>query len=264
MPATINYQEYLASREWAVLREEVRKRSKNTCERCYKNPQQAVHHKTYERVGNEHMDDLQAICTPCHEFLSAKSHVDPVTKQVKVYLAGPITDEPWRAQVSTRPFPDPKEWTCGWPVSHNTLKGGFSFSGPFFSPMPGIDNAHGIDLYSGIETSYKHCGDNIAAQMEIVQKCCAAIRESDVIFAWLSKPDAYGTLWELGYASALGIKTYLAVPDGTDIWDNGPMWFPFVAPNTHYLERYKIQTIEEAWVHFQEQWLKDAKKRCGR
>ncbi len=28
-------------------------------------------------MGNEPLEDLQAICTPCHEFLSGKTHSDP-------------------------------------------------------------------------------------------------------------------------------------------------------------------------------------------
>lgn len=71
------YQEYLASREWALKREAVRERSGNLCERCLRRPQQAVHHKTYANKYNEPLEDLQAICNPCHEFESGKRHADP-------------------------------------------------------------------------------------------------------------------------------------------------------------------------------------------
>lgn len=75
----VDYGAYLASREWALLREAVRERSGGVCERCRRNPQQAVHHLTYERVGRELLEDLQAICTPCHEYLSGKAERDPLT-----------------------------------------------------------------------------------------------------------------------------------------------------------------------------------------
>lgn len=75
----MRYAEYLASREWALRREAVRRRSGNKCERCKRGPQDAVHHLTYANVGNEPLEDLQAICHPCHEFLSGKSHQDPVS-----------------------------------------------------------------------------------------------------------------------------------------------------------------------------------------
>lgn len=68
---------YYASREWAKLREAVRTRSGNKCERCKKNKMDAVHHLTYENVGHEPLEDLQAICDPCHAFLSGKLDSDP-------------------------------------------------------------------------------------------------------------------------------------------------------------------------------------------
>lgn len=76
-PKGFDYQRYLASREWAQKREEVRLRSGNRCEHCFNAPQQAVHHLTYERIGNENLSDLMAICNPCHEYLSGKSNDNP-------------------------------------------------------------------------------------------------------------------------------------------------------------------------------------------
>lgn len=75
--AAFNYHAYLASREWALLREAVRERSGGICERCGQNPQDAVHHLTYARVGHEDLEDLQAICNPCHQYLSGTADVDP-------------------------------------------------------------------------------------------------------------------------------------------------------------------------------------------
>lgn len=73
----VDYQTYLASREWGVLREQVRARSRNQCEHCFSAPQQAVHHLTYERIGHEELRDLMAVCNPCHEFLSGKADKNP-------------------------------------------------------------------------------------------------------------------------------------------------------------------------------------------
>ena len=92
----MKYPQYLASREWALKREAVRKRSGNKCERCKKAPQDAVHHLTYERVGNEHLEDLQAICDPCHEFLSGKSDYDPAYRH-----PAEIAAEEWDTYAST-------------------------------------------------------------------------------------------------------------------------------------------------------------------
>lgn len=71
------YGRYLASRPWAILKGQVRERSGGVCERCFSAPYQETHHLNYARVGRENLEDLLAVCTPCHEFLSAKSHEDP-------------------------------------------------------------------------------------------------------------------------------------------------------------------------------------------
>jgi hypothetical protein len=37
-----------------------------------------VHHLTYERKYHERLDDLQAICQSCHEYIHAKRDRDPI------------------------------------------------------------------------------------------------------------------------------------------------------------------------------------------
>ena len=99
-----DYQAYLASRAWALKRATVRERSDGLCERCWRNPMEAVHHKTYERIGDERLDDLMAICDFCHQFLSGKRDVDPATSAISVYLAGPFTEADWRTELLSRPL----------------------------------------------------------------------------------------------------------------------------------------------------------------
>jgi hypothetical protein len=70
---------YLASREWALLKRQVRERAHGICERCRRAPHQQTHHLTYARLGSETLDDLLGVCRACHEFLSAVSDHDPVT-----------------------------------------------------------------------------------------------------------------------------------------------------------------------------------------
>jgi hypothetical protein len=74
----VDYHQYLASREWALKKEAVRERPGGICERCHSAPIQSTHHLTYERLGNELLEDLQGLCRPCHEFLSAKRDDDPL------------------------------------------------------------------------------------------------------------------------------------------------------------------------------------------
>lgn len=77
-PKDFDYQRYLASREWAVLKEAVRERCQNTCEICFRGPHQDTHHLTYTRIGAEDLDDLIGVCRPCHEWLSGKTGVPPL------------------------------------------------------------------------------------------------------------------------------------------------------------------------------------------
>lgn len=73
-----NYQRYLASREWALLKERVKERDGNTCELCFAAPHENTHHLTYERLGHEDLSDLMGVCRPCHEWLSGKRESAPL------------------------------------------------------------------------------------------------------------------------------------------------------------------------------------------
>lgn len=77
------YKFYMCSREWNEKVRDVRKRSKNICERCKINPGGQTHHLTYIRLYNEKLDDLQDWCDGCHKFVSGKSDFDPLTTKKK-------------------------------------------------------------------------------------------------------------------------------------------------------------------------------------
>jgi len=62
------YSAYLLSPKWHAKRAKVLARDRNTCraEGCGK-PATQVHHLTYERVGDELLDDLVSVCDDCHD-----------------------------------------------------------------------------------------------------------------------------------------------------------------------------------------------------
>lgn len=257
------YQEYLASREWAVKREAVRKRSGNKCERCYTNPQQAVHHKTYERVGNERLEDLIAICHPCHEFLSAKSSIDPVSDGVKVYLAGPITNNPWRESLFIGDQPTAHHWSH-WAVRSKVLQGGFDCTGPWFLDLKKSNhrvfanepNTHGQNVCeTGQHGAIERSEDQSCA---VIESCCTAIRRANVIFAWIPNRAAFGTIWELGFAAALGKTIFLRFQyDDYEAVDD--MWFAAFAPKTSW---GLAKTVDEAWNDFLSSWPYMRREAC--
>ena len=74
----VDYHEYMASREWALKKKAVRERAENICERCASCEIQNIHHVTYRNLGHEDpWEDLQGLCRPCHEYLSAEKGIDP-------------------------------------------------------------------------------------------------------------------------------------------------------------------------------------------
>lgn len=73
-----DYHKYLASREWQLKRQAVRRRSRGLCERYSLNPSSQVNHLSYKNLGNEPLEDLQDLCSHCHKFVSGKSSYDPL------------------------------------------------------------------------------------------------------------------------------------------------------------------------------------------
>lgn len=67
-----DYEEYLATEKWARKRRAVLNRDKQLCQACLTRDATEVHHLTYERIFEEPMFDLVAICGPCHVKLHSK------------------------------------------------------------------------------------------------------------------------------------------------------------------------------------------------
>jgi 5-methylcytosine-specific restriction endonuclease McrA len=63
---TMRYAEYLASPEWNLQRRTALRRAGGRCEACNRTGKLNVHHRTYERRGDEAADDLIVLCADCH------------------------------------------------------------------------------------------------------------------------------------------------------------------------------------------------------
>ena len=73
------YDQYLETKHWQDVRdskfdEQAKEHGHNYCEKCGETPNKVtretalhVHHKTYERLGAERLEELMIICRPCHE-----------------------------------------------------------------------------------------------------------------------------------------------------------------------------------------------------
>lgn len=66
----LNYRDYLASDEWHVKADAAKERAGRRCQVCNSQGPLDCHHRTYERIGDEHPDDLTVLCRPCHELFS--------------------------------------------------------------------------------------------------------------------------------------------------------------------------------------------------
>lgn len=71
---------YYASREFGVLKRQVRERSGGVCERCATAPMDVAHHVTYERLGREKLEDMLALCEPCHRYVHGHDDYDPAAR----------------------------------------------------------------------------------------------------------------------------------------------------------------------------------------
>ena len=63
---SVGYGTYLRSVHWQTMRRLAHDRAQGTCELCGRGGQLDVHHKTYERIGEERLDDLIVLCRSCH------------------------------------------------------------------------------------------------------------------------------------------------------------------------------------------------------
>jgi len=64
------YQQYLKSSKWKILRLRALQRDSYTCQHCKTEGDTNslhVHHLTYKRLGDEHLDDLLTLCPTCHK-----------------------------------------------------------------------------------------------------------------------------------------------------------------------------------------------------
>ena len=67
------YKEYLQTPEWQQVRKRSLMLADNKCQVCEASGVELhVHHKTYERRGEELPDDLIVLCKTCHEDIHKK------------------------------------------------------------------------------------------------------------------------------------------------------------------------------------------------
>ncbi len=157
-----------------------------------------------------------------HELMEyIRDMVDPLTilgvEIESFYLAGKFTTPDWRSQLI-------KNWpgsfasvnletdTDDWNNKHSyrvVYRGnnGRKFSVRYTGPFCMKAGENGPHMYSTGPKIIR--GDHEYLKIDhstVVANCLSAINRSDLIFAWIDSWDCFGTLAEIGYASALQNK----------------------------------------------------------
>lgn len=81
----MRYADFLASPEWAFTRKLALRRAGHRCQGCNDSDNLEVHHRTYERRGEEAPGDLTVLCSGCHTavHLVADGRRGTIRKQSK-------------------------------------------------------------------------------------------------------------------------------------------------------------------------------------
>lgn len=86
------YTTHLQSEKWARTRRLVLLRANHRCEKCGEATARQVHHLTYEHLGDEPLEDLVAVCIPCHQAIHnpdgprAQAEITHITPAVHRYV----------------------------------------------------------------------------------------------------------------------------------------------------------------------------------
>jgi very-short-patch-repair endonuclease len=161
-----------------------------------------------------------------------------IARGINIYLAGKIAYDDWRHRVvSGLREANSKLYDFDdryyWPILENSILGEHNYTGPFFISCDHgcFHKPHSHGYGPGCSGEKSH-----ADNPQVNNLCKEAIDKSDLIFAWIDAPDAYGSIFELGYAVAKGIPIFLAISE--ELKNRRDLWF---------IEQF-ISNCRESWV----------------
>jgi hypothetical protein len=138
----------------------------------------------------------------------------PVTRPPRVYLAGKIRSDCWRHGLV--------EGLCYHLWEHGPLiQPDYIYVGPFF-----VSCGHGCYFRAATHGSGKGCTPDLDInQWRVAQYCRNAIREADLVFAYIESADCFGTIAELERAHCLGIPVVITFAPGIANPKINEFWF---------------------------------------
>lgn len=72
---TMPYPKYLKTDHWSRCRKRALEAAGHRCQLCNSTHRLQVHHRTYERRGNESPDDVIVLCSACHQLFHTHRRV---------------------------------------------------------------------------------------------------------------------------------------------------------------------------------------------
>jgi hypothetical protein len=157
-------------------------------------------------------------------------------KKIPVYLAGRIKEERVRFGLVDSTLVDTEYLYPSLPEASFTRAGiDFRFTGPFTISCD--HRCSHIGLASGGIGTRSHgaaspfCSGETDFSFEMINavfnRSKQGIDEAQVVFAWIDDYEAFGTIWELGYADAQDKLVVIGCP--FDIPNSGELWFPLMS-----------------------------------
>lgn len=80
------YAEYLKTEHWQSLRKKALKKASYRCQLCNAKVPLDVHHRTYERLGQEYLADVIVLCRECHRKFHDKQGEKNVRETGVIYV----------------------------------------------------------------------------------------------------------------------------------------------------------------------------------
>ncbi len=71
----VNYRQYIVSAQWKRFRLRKLASVHFKCEKCKIKTAREVHHKHYNTLGHEQLEDTEALCRPCHAALTRTNRI---------------------------------------------------------------------------------------------------------------------------------------------------------------------------------------------
>lgn len=164
---------------------------------------------------------------------------------MKVYLAGKMDAEygAWRDAILGTVYDHKhKRWLPRWEVMRS-VRDSFRLYDERIPPWPKEPNTHVLGMHDYVGP-YRTTWDEVKSYSEaknegyfhgsswtgmhgqmdetdmgaIIRECGVSISRADLVFVYLNRPDCFGTLAEIGMASAMGKYVYLVIDDEAK-WD---------------------------------------------